>query len=63
MAKITVEFDAEGNPQVSVSGHHGPGCKELTAALEKALGKVVSDKLTSEYAHAPQQGVRVGQKG
>lgn len=63
MKEITVTFDGDtGNPTVEVSGIKGKGCKDLTAALEKALGKVTSDVHTNEYAQAPEvkqvQGVR-----
>lgn len=50
MKKETIEivFDGKGNSEVSVKGVVGPGCKDLTASLEDALGTVVSDEETQE---------------
>lgn len=46
---ITVEIDADGNPVVSVKGVKGKSCKDLTADLEKALGKVTDSSNTREF--------------
>lgn len=58
--KIIVDFDENGNPTVSVEGVKGRSCKDLTAALEKALGKVTSDKTTAEYTQQPSLGLSRG---
>jgi hypothetical protein len=52
--EILVTFDAEGNPSVTVKGVKGKSCKELTAALEKALGSVTEDKHTPEFNMQPE---------
>lgn len=51
--QITVDFDAEGNPSVSVAGVQGKGCKALTEAIERALGTTVSDTATREMSEQP----------
>lgn len=46
---IEVVFDGAGGSEVSVKGVKGRSCKDLTAALENALGAtVVSDVDTPE---------------
>jgi hypothetical protein len=49
METVTVEIDADGNPVVSVKGVAGKSCKDLTAELEKALGKVTDSSNTREF--------------
>lgn len=60
MKEITIDFDEQGEPTIQVAGVNGPGCKSLTAVLEKALGTVMQDKLTPEYHRRQQQKVRQG---
>lgn len=48
MEKITVTIKPNGNTLVAVNGVKGAACKNLTADLEKALGKVESDTATEE---------------
>ena len=45
---ITVEIEADGSSTVSVSGVRGKRCKDITAQVEKALGKVTADNPTQE---------------
>jgi hypothetical protein len=47
MRKIVVKIN-KGQVTVTPEGFKGESCKNATAALEKALGKVVSDTPTSE---------------
>lgn len=46
--EITITIRPEGETEVSVAGVKGKGCQQLTAALEKALGAVISDTPTPE---------------
>jgi len=47
--KIKIRISTEGDVEISVEGHKGKGCKDLTREIEKALGKTVSDKNTTEW--------------
>lgn len=46
--EIILRLDDDNNLVAEVKGHKGPGCKELTKAIEK-LGTVLKDEKTSEY--------------
>lgn len=59
MARVIITIDKNGNATAKVEGHPGPGCKNLTRAVEKALGDVTSDKHTSEYSEAPRESAHV----
>lgn len=48
--KITVVFDEQGNPTVTVNGVAGSACLKETAALEAALGRVKSVEKTRDYS-------------
>lgn len=47
--QIIIEVDTTGAAKVEVKGHAGPGCKELTAQIERALGETAKDTKTNEY--------------
>jgi hypothetical protein len=47
--EITVEFDDNGEPIISVNGIKGVSCKDASAFLEKGLGIKTSDTKTKEY--------------
>jgi hypothetical protein len=49
METVIITIDGDGNPTVETKGFTGPACQTATKALEKALGKVESEKLTDEY--------------
>ena len=49
MKTIDVIIDTDGNIEVQTSGFSGPECKQATADLERALGTVTDDRVTSEY--------------
>jgi len=49
MQKITIQIPLDDEAvTISVNGVKGKGCKDLTKNIEKALGKVTSQKDTSE---------------
>ena len=47
--EITVDFDDNGEPIISVHGIKGVSCKDASAFLEKGLGVKTSDTKTKEY--------------
>lgn len=49
---IEVIIDKKGNVTYETKGFSGTGCKAATAALDKALGRKVSDKETEEAAES-----------
>jgi hypothetical protein len=53
MKQIDVIIDSDGNVEVQTSGFSGPECQKATADLERALGKVTDDRVTSEYHRRP----------
>jgi hypothetical protein len=46
---IEVIIDIDGNIEVQTQGFAGADCKKATADLERSLGKVTDDKVTSDY--------------
>lgn len=60
--KIKVVIDAEGGTKVSVEGCPGPGCQDLTRALEASLGGVSDRKPTAE-ASQPARAARANPAG
>jgi hypothetical protein len=53
LREIIVSISPEGEVEVSVKGHAGTGCKDLTRQLEAALGQTTADTKTAEY-HLPE---------
>ena len=49
MKTIDVIIDTDGNIEVATSGFAGAECKKATAELERQLGTVTDDKVTSDY--------------
>ena len=47
--EIIVEIDQTGAAKLTVNGCAGPSCKDLTRAIEKALGSVSKDTLKEEF--------------
>lgn len=55
MTRVIVTVAPDGKTTFRVEGVAGPGCTDLTRALQQALGRTVSDVKTSDYYAAPQQ--------
>jgi hypothetical protein len=49
MARIVAVIAPDGTTTFKVEGIAGPSCRDLTASLEKALGKTVNDRKTAEF--------------
>lgn len=47
--QIIVVFRPDGTTSVETKGYVGASCKDASAFIEKALGKVESEKLKPEY--------------
>ena len=60
MQEIIIDFDEKGNPQVEGRGFTGDECKQLTKALEDALGDAVEVTLKPEYRQPRALGRKVG---
>jgi len=63
MHSIKVRIKADGTTEVAVDGLAGASCKDVTRALEKALGKVTSDKQTAEFHKTAVVTTQVSQGG
>ena len=61
MHQIIIEISPTGESSIKVQGHKGTKCTKLTADIEKALGKVISSKKTSEYYMTEEQGLKQSQ--
>jgi hypothetical protein len=55
MAHIDLLIDEDGQTTIEVKGVSGPGCQNLTEAIEKAIGNKTSDVRTPEYRLAASQ--------
>jgi hypothetical protein len=49
METIRIEIFDDGSSQVSVDGVKGKRCEQVTAELEKELGKKTSARKTAEF--------------
>lgn len=47
--ELEIVITPQGKIEIEVKGVQGPGCKELTRALEDALGEVDARELKPEY--------------
>lgn len=55
MHKIIVDVSPTGETKIKVEGVSGKSCKDLTKAIESALGETVKDTPTGEmYGNASQ---------
>lgn len=48
MQQVEITIAPDGSPTIKVNGVPGPSCKDVTKTVEKALGKVTSDKPTMD---------------
>lgn len=55
MKKIKVTVAPDGTTRIATEGFTGTACKDATRGLEKALGKVTSEKLTEEFYAVKEQ--------
>jgi hypothetical protein len=63
MAEIIVKVTQDGNTTVSVNGISGPGCRDLSASIEKAVGLATETEPTFEYyQEGESQGMQAGQQ-
>jgi hypothetical protein len=58
MPQVTIIIDGEGHANVEAKGYKGASCKEVTAAIEKALGMVKEDQLTPEFRQGAAQSAQ-----
>ena len=49
MKTVTIDITPDGSTTVETAGYKGASCKEATSAIEKALGKTVTDTKKPEY--------------
>lgn len=61
MPEIIVKVNKQGETSVSVNGVAGPGCRDLSASIEKAVGKETGVEYTSEYYQEQSQNNEVQQ--
>ena len=54
MERIIVTVTEQGETQIKVEGCAGPGCKNLTKAIEQAIGVTTRDVATPEMHQQPQ---------
>lgn len=55
MQRIEVTITADGETQVEAIGCAGPGCSQLTAAIERSIGKTTSDQHKPDFAQQQSQ--------
>ena len=53
MESMDIAIAPDGKVAVTVKCVKGKACKDVSAAIEKALGSVVEDTITKEYHEKP----------
>ncbi len=61
--EMTIEIDEDGAVQVSVKGVAGKSCKDVTKAIEAALGKATETKTTREYSAPESKSAQLKARG
>lgn len=56
MQRIEVTISPEGETKVEAVGCAGPGCQQLTAAIERSIGRTTTDVKKPEFTRAKGQG-------
>lgn len=59
MSELIIEIKPDGAVTVSVEGMKGSGCKDVTKAIEKALGTTQSTKPTKEMSEVQKNAQRI----
>ena len=62
MPEIEVIVSSNGTVTVEAKGAVGPGCLDLTKALEDALGQVESRECKTEFYEQAEAGEQVSQR-
>lgn len=63
MSTVTIDVSPNGEATVKVEGHAGPGCKQLTKAIEAAIGHTTGDVLTPDFHRSQAAGQQQEQRG
>ena len=59
MPEIKIIIDPDGTTKILTQGFAGRSCKDATRELEKALGIVTDEKLTSEYYNSNDSEIHI----
>ena len=62
MPEIEVIISSDGTVTVEVKGAAGPGCLDLTRAIEEALGEVESRSCKVEFFESAEAGEQLRQR-
>lgn len=54
MSEVVITIDQAGSAKVEVNGVCGPGCEDLTRAIEQSMGARTKNQRKMEYMLAPQ---------
>jgi hypothetical protein len=57
---IVIEISPQGETKIEVKGCAGPSCSSLTAAIEKAVGRTVTDLKKPEFHQQSTQARKQG---
>lgn len=54
--EIIITISKQGETTVKVNGVAGPGCRDLSSSIEKAIGQEAGIEFTSEYYQEKESG-------